>query len=304
VSHTPQSASDVCTHERGPGTTLCLHCRREARLVARDKRQRNLLRGTVATIVVAIMSTAGALSARALRSRSETSRKGEANGTPVPQTTDTLAVNSVSPRDSAVTPPANSGSAEAKPVVSGIQSVAPTALPSAARTVAATPAPITTAMPAALPTSATARPKPIMTVKQAGAPMQPVVAKAAVAALAPVIAMGQTTLGDGVVATRTESGVTLAFDTPVTRTRTPEKFERFLRATLPSVYGRDVESALATIPLGALTHQGDLLTELPTRGIRVPVKDAGTLVVYPETRPGQDGPLVIRYRTALVPPGE
>ncbi len=116
--------------------------------------------------------------------------------------------------------------------------------------------------------------------------------------------MGQSSLPDGVTATRTDSGVTLAFDTPSTRTRVAEKFERFVRSTLPTLYGHDVDASLAAIPLGALTKQGDLLSELPTRGIRIPVKDEWTLAVYPETRPGQDGPLVVRYRTAMIPPSK
>jgi len=74
VSNTPQPASDVCTHERGPSTTVCLHCRREARIVAREQRTRLILRGTAATIVVALLSTAGAMSAKALRARGESSR--------------------------------------------------------------------------------------------------------------------------------------------------------------------------------------------------------------------------------------
>ena len=79
----------------------------------------------------------------------------------------------------------------------------------------------------------------------------------------------------------------------------PEKFERFLRATLPRVYGPAIEPALAAVPFGGLTAQGALLSELPTRGIRVPVGQGWTLDVFPDTRPGQDGPLVIRYRSII-----
>jgi hypothetical protein len=118
--------------------------------------------------------------------------------------------------------------------------------------------------------------------------------------MAPTIAMGQTSLPDGVMATRTDSGVTLAFDAPSTRTRIPEKFEHLVRATLPQVYGHAVDGALAKIPAGGLARQGNLVSELPNRGIRVPVNEAWTLAVYPETRPGHDGPLVVRYRTALI----
>jgi hypothetical protein len=114
----------------------------------------------------------------------------------------------------------------------------------------------------------------------------------------PKIAMGQTMLGDSVVAVRTDSNVTLMFDKPMTRTRIPDKFERFLRRTLGEVYGSQVETVLAGLPEGALI-QGDLVNELPARGIHVPMSNDWKLSIYPETRPGQDGPLVVRYRVAV-----
>jgi hypothetical protein len=94
--------------------------------------------------------------------------------------------------------------------------------------------------------------------------------------------------------------VTLTFDTPKARTRRPEKFEQFVRMTLPSIYGKKVDSALATIPSGSLAHQGDLLTELPSRGMRIPVDSAWEIRVFPETRKGVEGPLVVRYRALAV----
>lgn len=119
--------------------------------------------------------------------------------------------------------------------------------------------------------------------------------------LVPVIPAGTTVIADGVSAVRTDSGVTLLFDAPLTRTRIPQKFERFLRATLEQVYGRDVDSVLAKVPTGSIVaSQGKLLYELPTSGIHIPVQDAWQLAIYPEIRPGQDGPLVIRYRVAVV----
>lgn len=128
-------------------------------------------------------------------------------------------------------------------------------------------------------------------------------AAAAHAMLTPVIPQGETQIGDGVTATRVDSVVTLAFDTPVSRTRIPEKFEPFLRSTLAKVYGLGVDSALASVPRGTLARtQASLLYELPTRGIHIPLKDARQLAVFPEIRPGQDGPLVIRYRVSVVTP--
>jgi len=132
-------------------------------------------------------------------------------------------------------------------------------------------------------------------------PASPAVAKvASEAPFAPVLAEGQTVLPRGIIAVRNDSVVTLSFDEPMTRTRIPEKFEQLLRTTLPKVYGPAIDTVLSKLPSGNLSNQGNLVSELPTRGIRVPVKDAWTLAVYPETRPGQDGPLVVRYRVMVV----
>jgi hypothetical protein len=125
------------------------------------------------------------------------------------------------------------------------------------------------------------------------------IAPASPAPLIPVIAAGESQLAEGLTATRSDSGVTLGFDTPMLRTRMPDKFERFLRATLRQVYGPGVEGALASLPEGSIAAQGNLLEELPTRGIHIPVSDGWTIIVFPETRPGQDGPLVVRYRVAV-----
>ena len=119
------------------------------------------------------------------------------------------------------------------------------------------------------------------------------------AALAPTIKVGDTPLGVGVVATRNDSGVTVLFDTPELRTRGPEKFESFLRTTLSKIYGPRIDAALASVPPGKLVGQGNLLYELPTRGIQLPIQPGWRLEVYPEIRPGQDGPLVVRYRAIV-----
>jgi hypothetical protein len=64
------------------------------------------------------------------------------------------------------------------------------------------------------------------------------------------------------------------------------------------VYGARADSLLAGVPEGGLVD-GDLLTELPARGLRVALADGWALRVWPETRPGRDGPLVVRYRTVV-----
>jgi hypothetical protein len=103
-----------------------------------------------------------------------------------------------------------------------------------------------------------------------------------------------------VFAVRAGDSVIVHFDTPLVRTRRPEKFERVLRETLPAVYGARADSLLAALPDGKILGGGELLTELPARGIHLSVGDNWLLDIWPETRPGRDGPLVVRYRTKLV----
>lgn len=117
--------------------------------------------------------------------------------------------------------------------------------------------------------------------------------------LTPVISPGESILDEGIAAMRVDSSVTLSFDTPMLRTRIPDKFERFLRTTLREVYGPAIDSTLARLPDGTIASQGDLLRDLPVRGIHIPVSSGWSIAVFPETRPGQDGPLVVRYRVAL-----
>jgi len=119
--------------------------------------------------------------------------------------------------------------------------------------------------------------------------------------LATTIGEGRTPLRGGIYAERRGDDVTVHFDTPLTRTRRPEKFEGLLRETLPLIYGALVDSAIAVIPVGSLVPAQGLTTELPTQGLYVPVAGGRTLRVWPETRPGEDGPLVVRYRVAIAP---
>ncbi len=117
-----------------------------------------------------------------------------------------------------------------------------------------------------------------------------------VAELAVTIAEGRTTLRDGIVAVRSGDEITVHFDTPLARTRRPEKFEGVLRATLPQIYGARVDSTLMAIPAGTLVPPHGLTTDLPTQGLYVPVLGGATLRIWPETRPGEQGRLIVRYR--------
>jgi hypothetical protein len=69
-----------------------------------------------------------------------------------------------------------------------------------------------------------------------------------------------------------------------------------MRETLPQVFGAVADSALRSLPMGSVARAGDLLTTLPERGLRIPVSNGRTISVWPETRAGRDGPLVVAYR--------
>jgi hypothetical protein len=121
-----------------------------------------------------------------------------------------------------------------------------------------------------------------------------------VAELAPTIGEGKTSLRDGIVAQRHGDEIMVLFDTPAARTRRPEKFEAILRATLPQIFGAAVDSTLAAMPAGTLVPPHGLTTDLPTQGLYVPVSGGSTLRIWPGTRSGEDGPLVVRYRVLVV----
>jgi hypothetical protein len=245
VSITPSKGSAVCTHERGARTTVCVHCRYEARTAARERRKRLLLRSSAVAVVVATLGGAGVLGATAIRAR----------GWPLH---------------------VQAGSPDKKPIA------------------AITPTPVASTQPA--PTQKVAAASVVT-------PRVDSVARTK-APFAPVVPQGSSTLPDGPTVVRADSLVTVSFDTPMTRTRIPAKFERLVRTTLPAVYGRSIDSVLSKIPEGGIARQGDLVSELPTRGVRIPVNEAWTIALYPETRPGHDGPLVVRYRVSVVPKTE
>lgn len=136
-------------------------------------------------------------------------------------------------------------------------------------------------------------------VPQARAPA-PAVPQARVEPVQPIIAEGRTELGDSIFAERSGANVSVHFDTELLRTRLDEKFERVVRLTLPKVYGAEVGARLDSISPGQFVRGGQLTTELPSRGIALALPARSrTLMLYPITRPGLDGPLVVGYR-ALV----
>ena len=118
--------------------------------------------------------------------------------------------------------------------------------------------------------------------------------------LVPTIGEGKTSLRDGIVANRRGDEITVNFDTPLARTRRPEKFEGVLRATLPQIFGPMMDSALVAMPAGTIVPPHGLTTDLPTQGLYVPVQGGPTLRIWPETRAGEEGPLVVSYRVLVV----
>lgn len=116
---------------------------------------------------------------------------------------------------------------------------------------------------------------------------------------APTIAPGRTELADGLFALRTGDTVEVHFDTPDSRTRRRDKFEHILRVTLPLTFGAIADSALLRVREGSLVTGGDLLSELPVRGLRIAAVSGFRFAIFPVTRPGQDGPLVVVYRASI-----
>jgi hypothetical protein len=130
----------------------------------------------------------------------------------------------------------------------------------------------------------------------AARPAAPPPASAATSAIALRVPMGRTALSDTVFVTRTDSGVRVVFDAGMGRTRRHDKFELMVRGTLPRIYGSAADSALRRVAIGSLGREGDLVTELPTRGIRLPTVGGATIVIWPETRDTRTGPIVVSYR--------
>jgi hypothetical protein len=110
---------------------------------------------------------------------------------------------------------------------------------------------------------------------------------------------GRTGLRDSMYVERSGDSVVVHFDTELARTRRRDKFETTVRVTLPVLYGALADSMLAALPQGAITGDRDLVSEVAVRGVRLPVPSGGTLELWPVTRPGRDGPLVIGYRARV-----
>ena len=225
-----------------------------------------MLRGTAVGIVVATFVAGGAVGATAIRAKLDDASANRAKA------------REASQRGASQALPADSTGAGEKPIPVDTPVAVPVAAPVAA--------------PIAVVPQGTPRSQP------------PATSPSTTALLAPVLPMGQSTILDGVTVLRTDSSVVVSFDLTMVRTRRPDKFEQFVRATLPLIYGSPARDALAKIPSGELASQGDLLTELPSKGMHISPGTDWIILLYPETKPDSDGPLVVRYRVSVVPYGQ
>jgi hypothetical protein len=148
-------------------------------------------------------------------------------------------------------------------------------------------------------TPLTATPSPAPTTVVDSAP-RPVPAPAsATPAIAPRVSQGRTDLPDGLFAVRSGDTVAVHFDRAPARTRRADKFERIVRQTLRAVYGPVADTLLGVVPDGRLATNADLVTSLPGQGIRIYGPSGRRLAIWPETRAGRDGPLVVGYRVTI-----
>ena len=222
-------------------------------------------RGGVAVLSLVVIAAVGVTAATALRARRAPAAQSPA--------AEPLAVPAA---DSAATDPElTTTDSSSLPEVAEQPAASVTALQAA-------PVPAPT-VPTVTPT-ALVSPSPTTTAKQ----------------VALVVPVGRSALRDTMVAERAGDTVRVSFDLLLSRTRRPEKFEAIMRSTLPQVYGASVDSALKALPVGAVARAGDLITTLPARGFHIPLTDGRTLAVWPVTREGRDGPLVVAYRAVAM----
>jgi len=235
-----------------------------------------IVRGTGVALGVAVIAALGIAATSALRSRSVVG-----NGAELPSSGESTA--GIVLATSATEPPAVDSEAPAPTTSSAVNdSIARLGAANAIVPVAtpvATPVASTVASPPATPPA-----------------MKPAAAISATRAVAPLVPVGRTSLRDTMVVDRAGDTVRVSFDLALSRTRRSDKFEAIVRSTLPQVYGAPADSALRALPAGAVARAGDLVTTLSERGFRIPLADGGTIAVWPETRAGRDGPLVVAYR--------
>lgn len=239
---------------------VCLHCLHAARVEARERRQRLVIRASLWTLAIAVVGAVGAAATGA-------ALRGPSPRRPAARSARRTAAT-VTKRDTVQL-------VAAMPVVP--QGSPETPAPSPRDTIAAQIAAVAPARSAPNADS----------IHSATSPT----------AVQPVLAAGRTDMPDSLYAERMGDTVVVHFDTSPTRTRRADKFERIVRQTLHTVYGPVADTLLGTVPEGQLAAPGELLTVLPRRGIHLATVGGRKIVLWPETRPGRDGPLVVSYRT-------
>ena len=271
---TSYDASWTCQHERRPHTTVCLLCRRDERAAVLARRRRAVGRVSLIGLAVVFFSVGGVAAVTAMEGRWPAAPSlGEWSATDgwfdLARTRTRDVISNLTRRASAAPVPIY-----ASPIVT--DSVALTDSLQVASATDTVLAALTEALRQAHDSAAAAGPP-----------------------LTPILAEGRTALRNGLVAVRTGDTVTVHFDTPLLRTRQPQKFEQLVRATLPSIYGAAVEAVLATVAAGELIRGVDPTMTASTHGVYLPLAAGWNLALWPETRPGRDGPLIVTYRTAL-----
>lgn len=186
----------------------------------------------------------------------------------------------------------------------GAQQLVASAERLAGRARAATPKPAARApVPVPVPASAPASAPAVVasaSEAQAAVPSPLTAAPAPAAPPAPPVSLvvpeGTTPLAAGIAVERSGDTARVHFDTPEARTRRWEKFYAMVRRTLPVLYGEQIDSLL---PPAEAPAAGALVSDLPVSGLRFALANGWELRLWPETRPGRDGPLVVSYRTTL-----
>ena len=249
---------------------VCLHCLHNARLEARERRRRAIVRFSAWTLSLIVVGVVGTAAVNAALHPAETTaapvgaRRGSAKApAAAPKRDSTLVVASAT--------------------------VVQEGAPAPAATVADSTAHLLSSPASATPGAAHAD----------GVAPPPVVTAPAVPVIGPVIPQGRTDLQDSLYAERRADTVVVHFDTSPTRTRRADKFETIVRQTLRSVYGAVADTLLAAVPAGRLVQPNELVTTLPSRGIRLTSAGGARVHLWPETRPGRDGPLVVAYRAVV-----
>jgi hypothetical protein len=274
-SFATHDASWTCQHERRPHTTVCLLCRRDERAAALARRRRAVGRVSLIGLAVIFFAAGSVAAVTAMEGR-----------WPVPPTLGHW---------SAAGGWFDLARTRTREVISNLTRRASAApVPIYASPIFADSVMLTDSLNV-VPTTDTI----LVALEQALRQAQDSAAGAAAPPLKPIVAEGRTALRDGLVAVRTGDTVAVHFDTPLMRTRQPQKFEQLVRSTLPAIYGAAVESVLATVTAGELIRGVDPTTTAARHGVYLPLAAGWSLALWPETRPGRDGPLIITYRTAL-----